>query len=173
MEEQSQMGIVTNLKNIRGRVLNIALEHPRAPRIRHTHYQRSHDRGSGKMGVAVQRLGIHDSLILLADEKKFCLPDWVSEVPDVKRLKSLGEIEVEKMPEEEAQLQQYEAERTAKLEKDALQKAREIKAQKRKRNAEAMIAMRDVKSKSQKAPEPPPEKKIKVRKTKSGESKEG
>lgn len=74
------------LKNVSGRIQQIQLDHPLAPKMRQTYKQTSLNKRSGKVGVRMQKLSVPQSLILLAGETRENLPMWVVEIPKVKRL---------------------------------------------------------------------------------------
>jgi hypothetical protein len=133
------MGQVVNLKNKTRRMLTVELEHPQAPRRRHVHHQRARDK-KGKVGVKTQRLGIHDAVFLPGEAEIFCLPVYVADTPDAKRLEAADKLEIVLMEEAEAVKLKNAAE--AKAKKEAEAKAAKVKADKRRKLSEALAAKR-------------------------------
>jgi hypothetical protein len=135
------MGQVVNLKNKTRRMLTVELEHPQAPRRRHVHHQRARDK-KGKVGVKTQRLGIHDAVFLPGEAEIFCLPVYVADTPDAKRLEAADKLEIVLMEEAEAVKLKNAAEAKAKKEAEAKSKAAKVKADKRRKLSEALAAKR-------------------------------
>jgi hypothetical protein len=149
---------VVNLKNKTGRMIVVELEHPQAPRRRHVHHQRSRSK-KGKIGIKTQRLGIHDSIILLAGEERYCLPVYVADIPAVVRLQEKG-LEVVKMDRAEAEKLKAKIEKEAAAVVDAKKAAAAKKAAKRKAMAERHAAKWEPKAPAKAAaPAPKPVKK--------------
>lgn len=135
------MGQVVNLKNKTRRMLTVELEHPQAPRRRHVHHQRARDK-KGKVGVKTQRLGIHDALFIPGEAELFCLPAYVADTPDAKRLEAADKLEIVLMDEAEALKLKKTAEVSAAKESKTRAAALKIKAEKRRKMADAIAAKR-------------------------------
>lgn len=78
-----------SITNIGKRLLTIHMDHPKADKLLHCHYQKQHDPRSGKSGKKLREIAVCNSFLLPVGSTKSGLPDWVAEISFVRDSKDL------------------------------------------------------------------------------------